>query len=300
MTFGDGGNIFYPMVSLDLSAHEVSHGFTEKNSNLVYSGMSGAMNEAFSDMAGEAAEYYLRGSNDFRVGAQIVKGQGAMRYMDQPSSDGQSIDNASNYSENLDVHYSSGVYNKAFFLLARTSGWNTKKAFQVFARANQLYWTSSSSFDQGACGVEIAASDLGLVTGDVTMAFSGVGVSCAAAKSGGGTRLYVNESPAAIPDGKTLTSAINVAGRTGKAAAAGKVSMVITHPQRGELVITLVAPDGSSYLLKSASKNDVRENIIDSFEVDLSSETLNGTWKLLVQDKFRKNTGSLNNWSLEF
>ncbi|MCV5736521.1 M4 family metallopeptidase, partial [Escherichia coli] len=52
MTFGDGASYFYPLVSLDVSAHEVSHGFTEQNSNLIYSGQSGGINEAFSDMAG--------------------------------------------------------------------------------------------------------------------------------------------------------------------------------------------------------------------------------------------------------
>ncbi|MDY6889581.1 MAG: PepSY domain-containing protein, partial [Pseudomonadota bacterium] len=57
MTFGDGQSTFYPLVSLDVSAHEVSHGFTEQNSGLIYSGKSGGLNEAFSDMAGEAAEY---------------------------------------------------------------------------------------------------------------------------------------------------------------------------------------------------------------------------------------------------
>ncbi|MCJ8271231.1 MAG: M4 family metallopeptidase, partial [Psychrosphaera sp.] len=68
MTFGDGQNTFYPLVSLDVSAHEVSHGFTEQNSGLVYSGMSGGMNEAFSDMSGEAAEFFMNGSNDWMVG----------------------------------------------------------------------------------------------------------------------------------------------------------------------------------------------------------------------------------------
>ena len=48
MTFGDGASRFYPLVSLDVSSHEVSHGFTEQNSNLVYSGRSGGLNEAFS------------------------------------------------------------------------------------------------------------------------------------------------------------------------------------------------------------------------------------------------------------
>ncbi len=183
MHFGDGASTFYPLVSLDVASHEVSHGFTEQNSGLVYSGMSGGMNEAFSDMAGEAAEYYAKGSNDWMVGYEIFKGSGALRYMDNPTRDGRSIDNAANYTSSLDVHYSSGVYNKAFYNLATTAGWNTRKAFEVFADANRLYWTANSTFNAGACGVEKAATSRGYATADVTAAFSKVGVSC----SGGTT-----------------------------------------------------------------------------------------------------------------
>src|SRR3546814_12024257 len=72
MTFGDGASTFYPLVSLDVSSHEVSHGYPEQNSGLNYSVQSGGINEAFSDMAGEAAEYYFYdGSNDLRVGPPI-------------------------------------------------------------------------------------------------------------------------------------------------------------------------------------------------------------------------------------
>ena len=179
MYFGDGASTFYPLVSLDVTSHEVSHGFTEQNSGLTYSGMSGGMNEAFSDMAGEAAEYYDHGSNDWLVGAQIFKSTGALRYMCNPPQDGGSIDNASKYKSTMDVHYTSGVYNKAFCLLAKTSGWTTKKAFQVFARANRDYWTSGSTFNQGACGVEKAATALGYTKASVTAAFTAVGVKCA-------------------------------------------------------------------------------------------------------------------------
>ncbi|KGI77858.1 M4 family metallopeptidase [Oleiagrimonas soli] len=182
MVFGDGASHFYPLVSLDVTSHEISHGFTEQNSGLQYSGQSGGMNEAFSDMAGEAAEYYDRGSNDFEVGADIVKPGtslgNALRYMCNPTQDGASIDNAADYYSGLDVHYSSGVYNKAFCDLAQTNGWNTKMAFEVFKRANQLYWTSTATFNSGACGVENAADDYGYSRSDVTAAFAGVGVSC--------------------------------------------------------------------------------------------------------------------------
>jgi vibriolysin len=178
MTFGDGFSTFYPLVSLDVASHEVSHGFTEQNSGLIYSGQSGGINEAFSDIAGEAAEFYMRGTNDFLVGADIFKSSGALRYMANPPQDGISIGHASNYTPGMDVHYSSGVYNKAFYLLATTAGWNTQRAFQVFARANDLYWTPSTDFNQGACGVQTAAQDYGFNVSDVSSAFAAVGVSC--------------------------------------------------------------------------------------------------------------------------
>jgi len=188
MNFGDGASTFYPLVSADVAGHEVSHGFTEQHSNLTYSGMSGGMNEAFSDMGGEATEYYWKGSNDFLVGEEIFKGASgqALRYMCNPTQDGGSIDNAANYTSSLDVHYSSGVYNKAFCTLAKTSGWTTPKAFAVFARANANYWTASSTFNQGACGVQTAATDLGYNAADVTAAFTVVGVSCSGGGGGGG------------------------------------------------------------------------------------------------------------------
>ncbi|GLX77107.1 hemagglutinin [Thalassotalea insulae] len=178
MSFGDGATRFYPLVSLDVSAHEVSHGVTEQRSGLVYSGESGGMNEAFSDMAGEAAENYMHGTNDWMVGEQIFKSNGALRYMNDPTRDGNSIDHASDMTSGLDVHYSSGVYNKAFYLLATTNGWNVQDAFGVMLRANDLYWTANATFNSGACGVEAAASDLGFDASDVTAAFAAVGVSC--------------------------------------------------------------------------------------------------------------------------
>ncbi|MDE2408415.1 MAG: M4 family metallopeptidase [Xanthomonadaceae bacterium] len=222
MTYGDGASTFYPLVSLDVSSHEVSHGFTEQHSNLTYSGQSGGMNEAFSDMAGEAAEFYSRGSNDWLVGAEIFKGTGALRYMCTPTQDGSSIDNAANYTSSMDVHYTSGVYNKAFCTLAKKTGWDTKKAFQVFARANASYWTASSTFNQGACGVETAATDLGYTKADVTAAFTAVGVSCS-----GGT-------PPPPSTGGTLTKGVTV---TGLSAATG-----------GEVVYTLAVPAGATNL----------------------------------------------------
>jgi Zn-dependent metalloprotease/plastocyanin len=177
MTFGDGYSTFYPLVCLDVSAHEVAHGFTENHSNLTYSGQSGGINESYSDMAGEAAKYYMRGTNDFMCGYDIFKSpSGALRYLYDPPLDGQSIDHVDDYYSGMDVHYSSGVFNKAFYLLATTSGWTTRMAFDVFTKANTDYWSASTNFVQGAEGAQDAAADLGYSCTAVRDAFNTVGI----------------------------------------------------------------------------------------------------------------------------
>ena len=177
MSFGEGKTRFYPLVSLDFSAHEVSHGFTEQNSGLIYSRQSGGINEAFSDMAGEAAEFFMTGQNDFKVGESIFKQPGgALRYMDDPPRDGLSIDSLDDYYNGLDVHYSSGIYNKAFTVLARRPSWDTKKAFEVFVYANIHKWGPRTGFESGAIGVKDAADELGYDTDDIVAAFAAVDI----------------------------------------------------------------------------------------------------------------------------
>lgn len=186
MVFGDGlADYYYPFVSLDITGHEISHGFTEQHSGLEYIGQSGGMNEAFSDMAGQAVMYYDTGSSNFLIGSTILKpdlieilGMPALRDMCDPTRDGKSIDDADDYDSYTDVHYSSGIYNKAFCLLAKSDGWNPKKAFEVFHDANALYWGPEETFDSGACGVEQAAVDRSYAKADVVAAFTAVGVTC--------------------------------------------------------------------------------------------------------------------------
>lgn len=185
MTFGDGIDMFYPLTSLGVASHEISHGFTEQHSDLSYYGQSGGMNEAFSDMAAQAAELFAYGKSSYQIGPEIMKEEGtALRYMDVPSKDCNgskpgnwcSIDSAKQYFNGLDVHFSSGVYNRAYYTLATTTGWDQRKAFDVMVKANTDYWTSGSTFDQGACGVMQAAKDLGYDTQAVANAFTTVDV----------------------------------------------------------------------------------------------------------------------------
>ncbi|WP_314224341.1 S8 family peptidase [Streptomyces zaehneri] len=118
--------------------------------------------------------------------------------------------------------------------------------------------------------------------------------------STGGTT-FTNTTAVAIPDnGSAVESSIAVSGRSGNAPAALKVGVDITHTYRGDLVIDLVAPDGTAYRLKAASSSDSADNVSTTYSVNASGETANGTWKLRVQDTAAQDTGKLNSWQLTF
>ncbi|MGW4891878.1 M28 family metallopeptidase [Kitasatospora sp. NPDC004240] len=116
----------------------------------------------------------------------------------------------------------------------------------------------------------------------------------------GGT-VFENTADYQIPDaGTAVESPVAVTGRTGNAPAALKVDVDIRHTWRGDLVVDLVAPDGSTYRLKNSSSNDSADNVIASYTVNASSEVANGTWKLRVQDVAAQDTGYVNSWKLTF
>jgi vibriolysin len=218
MSFGDGAEM-YPLVSLDVAGHEVTHGFTEQHSNLEYYDQSGALNESLSDMGGQAARAYLLETTPqlynkvylqadvitWGIGETIMREEfgKALRFMDYPSSDGSSADcmdkslaqsngaycaisydDVVNFAqENIPgpqnqqsfiVHTASGIFNKAFYLMAKNIG--IKKAYHVMVIANSKYWTPTTNFVQGACGVLYGARDLAVDTNMVKTVFGQVGV----------------------------------------------------------------------------------------------------------------------------
>ncbi|GGX23851.1 extracellular protease [Streptomyces malachitofuscus] len=112
---------------------------------------------------------------------------------------------------------------------------------------------------------------------------------------------YSSSTAVAVPDnGSAIESPITVSGRSGNAPAALQVGVDITHTYRGDLVVDLVAPDGSVYRLKSASSSDSADDVRTTYTVNASAETANGTWKLRVQDTASWDTGRLNGWQLTF
>ncbi|MEU4449143.1 M28 family metallopeptidase [Actinosynnema sp. NPDC050801] len=110
---------------------------------------------------------------------------------------------------------------------------------------------------------------------------------------------FENPTDVAIPDLSTVESPITVSGVTGNAPSALAVGVDITHTYRGDLVIDLIAPDGTAYRVKT-SGNDSADNVVTTYSVNASAEVANGTWKLRVQDVASADTGRINGWSLQF
>ncbi|HEY8881613.1 MAG TPA: M4 family metallopeptidase [Roseateles sp.] len=189
MTYGDGdGTSIKPLVSLDVAGHEMSHGVTSRTANLTYSGESGGLNEGTSDIFGTMVEFYAANgtdAGDYLIGEKIMVGGGSLRSMVKPSSDGGSADCWYSGVGSLDVHYSSGVANHFFFLLAEgtnsaygksptcvagntrvatgtgsLTGIGRDKAAKIWYRALTTKFTSSTNYAGARAGTIAAANEL--------------------------------------------------------------------------------------------------------------------------------------------
>ncbi|MFC7550642.1 M4 family metallopeptidase [Plantactinospora sp. GCM10030261] len=171
MTYGDGSGNARPLVALDVAGHEMAHGVTENvvPGGLTYSGESGGLNEATSDIFGSMVEFYANTSadpGDYQIGEKIdIRGNGTpLRYMYNPSLDGSSDSCWSTSTRNKDVHYSSGVANHFYFNLAEgtgatpygtspvcgsapaVTGIGRAKAEKIWWRALDVYFTSNTAY----------------------------------------------------------------------------------------------------------------------------------------------------------
>ena len=186
MTYGDGASNTHPLTEIDVAGHEMSHGVTANTAGLNYSGESGGLNEATSDIFGTGVEFYANLASDkpdYLIGELInINGNGTpLRYMDKPSKDGASADYWSSSVGSKDVHYSSGVANHFFYLLSEGSGAKTingvsynsptyngatltgigrAKALQIWYRALSVYMTSTTNYKAARTATLNAAKDL--------------------------------------------------------------------------------------------------------------------------------------------
>jgi Zn-dependent metalloprotease len=192
MTYGDGdGVVVGPLVALDIAGHEMSHGVMSRTAGLIYSGESGGLNEANSDIMGTMVEFRANSTidtPDYMIGEEIfianVSGsanQQALRYMFDPDRDGLSPNCWSAAVAGMDVHYSSGPANRFYYLLAEGSGAHAysgvdhqaptcnggslagigrAKAEKIWYRAVTVYMVSDTDYAGARAATLAAATDL--------------------------------------------------------------------------------------------------------------------------------------------
>ncbi|WP_239470275.1 M4 family metallopeptidase [Archangium violaceum] len=201
MTCGDGDGVNSGSLcnDLDVVVHEFTHAVTEYDSNLIYSGESGGLNEGMSDIFAAYCESWTRtwatDLDVWKVGEDIwtpSTAGDALRYMYDPALDGSSLDYWTSSAGSVDVHYSSGIANLAFKLLSTggthprgksttvVTGIGVQKAGAIFYKANRDLMTASTTFAQAKTYTEQAAISL-YGTGSaevaaVTAAWTAVGV----------------------------------------------------------------------------------------------------------------------------
>ncbi|MEH1012573.1 S8 family serine peptidase [Micromonospora sp. CPCC 206060] len=156
--------------------------------------------------------------------------------------------------------------------------------------SSALTISTSASTPAGTYSVTVTGTGTsGSRTATYSLTVTGTGGGCS------GT----NGNDVSIPDTNTaISSSIVISGCDRNASSASTVAVNIVHTYRGDLVIDLIAPDGSAYRLKNYAFFDGADNVDTTYTVNVSGEAANGTWKLQVRDVFSGDTGYINTWSL--
>lgn len=168
----------------DVAAHELTHAVTQYEANLFYYVQSGALNESYSDIFGEAVDLWNGRGNDspavrWQIGEDLPASIGVIRDMATPTlhgdpgkmSDPEFHTNAA--TDNGGVHHNSGVPNHAFALMVDGGTYNgytiagigLTAAAKIHYRALTVYLTSGSNFYDNYQALQQSCADLLGVSG---------------------------------------------------------------------------------------------------------------------------------------
>ena len=186
IVLGDGDGDYYPFTTFTLTGYNIGLLFARQN-GMDTDEWFAPQAVAFSCMTAMAAEYYLTGKNTWQVAEDSVRTNdpdSLVQYMDMPSKnchgrdpgDHCSIDTHAQDKYGVLGYHASGLFNRAFYLLATTKGWNTRKAYDVFVQAVRYHWRYRPGYLDAACSAVRSANELGYNLMDVRIAFSGVGI----------------------------------------------------------------------------------------------------------------------------
>ncbi len=185
--YGNGDVAFSSLArSVDVAAHELTHGVIQTTANLEYQGESGALNESFADVFA-----VLIDRDDWTIGEEVVNPNifktGALRDLKDPKNGGTRLGDPgyqpdhyqsrfTGRDDNGGVHINSGIPNRAFYLFATEVG--REIAEQVYFSVLTDYLTRSSQFVDLRVAVIDASSKMfnGSVAQAAANAFDQVGI----------------------------------------------------------------------------------------------------------------------------
>jgi subtilisin family serine protease len=185
MVFGDGDGQYFRNFtgSLDVIAHELTHGVTGFSAQLAYTDQTGALNESMSDVFASLVKQWQRGQTvdeaDWLIGSEVagpaLKGR-ALRDMANPGTafpgdpqPGHMNDYVTTEDDHGGVHINSGIPNRAFVLAARAIGGNSWEApGAVWYKTLTERLTSGADFRK--CAEETVSVARDLYPGDPTIA----------------------------------------------------------------------------------------------------------------------------------
>lgn len=266
--FGDGdGTTMGPATALDVVGHELTHGVSGYEAGFGYTGEPGGLDESMADVFGAMTERYALGesTDTWLLGEDVwtprTSGD-AMRYMNDPADDGYSLDYYSSSAAYADPHYSSGIPNLAFYLLAKggthprgkstttVTGIGADAAAKIWYLALSSYMTSSTSFSGARTATLSAASALYGSTStqyaQVQDAWAAVGIgSASGGSSGGGSTSCTTTTWTGSLSKKGASSYAPTTSGTSVTVAAQTVSL--TGPSTADFDIYLQKSSGSSW-----------------------------------------------------
>ncbi|MEV6326320.1 M28 family metallopeptidase [Streptomyces sp. NPDC051909] len=172
------------------------------------------------------------------------------------------------------------------------------------AQAQKWGGTAGQAFDRcyhSSCDTTANINDTALDRNSDAVAYAIWNLSSGSTTPPPTGTVFENTADVSIPDspGAAVTSSVTVSGVAGNAPSNLSVGVDIVHTWIGDLVVDLVAPDGSVYNLHNRTGSST-DNINQTYTVNASSEVANGVWKLRVQDKASADTGYINSFKLTF
>jgi subtilisin family serine protease len=242
--------------------------------------------------------------NDATTGVVTSPGSGSPNRLLYVNNGGVPVDDFS-----ISVSPASGATNPGGSLTATVSTATTSgNAQTVNLSASGLPSGATASFSpssviSGGSSTLTISTSASTPAGTYTITITGAGASATRTTSyaltvnGPAGCSGTNPTDVTIPDLSTVESTITISGCSGNASASSTVEVHIVHTYQGDLVVSLVAPDGTAYVLHNRAGGSA-DNIDQTYTVNLSGEAANGTWKLRVQDAAAIDTGYINSWTL--